>query len=213
MGVEPVTKEPPPAPLGRRGAIGGTTFSETRLVGQGKLEMKFKLDQAVEVLSRTPAVVRAMLGGLSEPWIVNHYGKETFSPFDVVGHLIHGERTDWIPRARIILEHGESKPFEPFDRYAQYQDSKGKTIEELLDTFETLRRENVAALRAMNLSAEQLALRGTHPALGTVMLEELLATWVVHDLNHIHQVAKCMAYQYRDNVGPWLEYATVIKGL
>ncbi len=175
--------------------------------------MKYRLDQAIEVLSRTPAVLRNMLGGLSEPWIVNNYGEETFSPFDVVGHLIHGERTDWIPRARIILEHDESRPFESFDRYAQYEDSKGKTIDELLDTFETLRRENVAALQAMNLTAEQLALRGTHPELGAVTLQEMLATWVVHDLNHIHQIAKCMAFQYHDNLGPWREWATVIKGL
>ena len=175
--------------------------------------MTFKVDQAIEVLSRTPAVLRAMLQGVSEPWIVNNYGKKTFSPFDVVGHLIHGERTDWIPRTRIILEHGVSKPFEPFDRYAQYEHSKGKTIDELLDAFDTLRRENVAELRSMNLTAEQLALRGMHPELGTVTLEQLLATWVVHDLNHIHQLAKCMAFQYRDNMGPWLEWATVIKGL
>lgn len=175
--------------------------------------MKFRLDQAIEVLSQTPAVVRSMLSGLSEPWVVNNYGKDTFSPFDVVGHLIHGERTDWIPRARIILEHGTSQPFEPFDRYAQYEDSKGKTIDELLDTFKTLRGENVAALRGMKLTEEQFALRGTHPELGTVTLADLLATWVVHDLNHIHQIAKCMAFQYRDSVGPWLEYVTVIKGL
>ena len=154
-----------------------------------------------------------MLGGLSEPWVVNNYGKDTFSPFDVVGHLIHGERTDWIPRARIILEYGESRPFESFDRYAQYEDSKGKTIDELLDTFQTLRRENVAALQAMDPTPEQLALRGMHPELGTVTFEQLLATWVVHDLNHIHQIAKCMAFQYKGALGPWLEYATVIKGL
>ena len=175
--------------------------------------MNYKSDQAIEVLSRTPGVLRAMLGGLSKPWVVNQYGKDTFSPFDVVGHLIHGERTDWIVRTRIILECGESRPFEPFDRYAQYVDSKGKTIDELLDTFETLRRENVAALQAMNLTAEQFALRGTHPELGAVTLEELLATWVVHDLNHIHQIAKCMAFQYKGSLGPWIEYATVIKGL
>ena len=136
---------------------------------------------------------------------------QTFSPFDVVGHLIHGERVDWLPRAKIILEHGESMPFEPFDRYAMYEQSKGKAIGELLETFASLRARNIEDLRAMNLTPKQLALRGTHPDLGPVTMESLLAAWVTHDLNHIHQIAKCMAYQYKDESQPWADYQGVFK--
>lgn len=173
--------------------------------------MEFRIDQATEILKNTPSVLRALLSDVSEPWSHNNYGENTFSPFDVVGHLIHGERTDWMPRARIILEHGESKAFEPFDRYAQLEASKGKTIGALLDAFETLRKDNLDALRQMHLTPEQLRLRGSHPALGTVTLENLIATWAVHDLNHFAQIAKAMAFQYRDRVGPWLAYASILK--
>ena len=172
--------------------------------------MPFGLEQAVEVLQRTPAVLRAMLAGLSEPWVMNNYGPETWSPFDVVGHLIHGEKTDWIPRARIIIEHGASRPFDPFDRYAQYDASRGKTIDALLNEFESLRKQSLVSLRSMKLTDAQLDLPGTHPALGPVTLRNLLATWVCHDLNHIHQIAKSMAYQYRDEVGAWRAYITII---
>ncbi len=170
----------------------------------------FSLERSVEVLERTPGVLRAMLAGLGEPWVMNNYGPETWSPFDVVGHLIHGERTDWIPRARIILEHGPTKPFEPFDRFVQYEDSRGKTIDQLLSEFESLRHQSLEALRSMRLTDEQLDLPGTHPALGPVTLRNLLATWVCHDLNHIHQIAKSMAYQYRNEVGAWREYITIL---
>ncbi len=172
--------------------------------------MKFQLDHAIEVLSNTPGVLRAMLQGLSEPWVRNNYGPETFSPFDVVGHLIHGERTDWMDRLRIILEHGESRPFDPFDRYAMYEASRGKPIGELLDEFEVLRRRNLAELSGLKLQPAQFSLRGMHPALGLVTLQNLLATWVTHDLGHIHQIAKCMAWQYRGEVGPWREYITIL---
>lgn len=171
--------------------------------------MNFEIDHGIEVLTRTPGVLRALLGGVSEPWIRNNYGPETFNPFDVVGHLIHGEREDWIPRARIILEHGESRAFDVFDRYAMYEASKGKTLAELLDTFASLRAANVEALESLDITPEKLALRGTHPELGSVTLENHLATWVVHDLNHIHQIAKCMAFQYRDLMGPWVKYVGV----
>ncbi len=171
--------------------------------------MNFQPDHGIEVLGRTPAVLRAMLGGLSDVWVLSNYGDKTFSPFDVVGHLIHGERTDWIPRAKIILAHGQAKAFEPFDRYAMYEDSKGKSLADLLDTFETLRRQNIGELQAMKLTPEKLALRGTHPELGVVTMEQLLATWVVHDLNHIHQVAKSMAFQYREEVGPWRRFVSI----
>lgn len=170
----------------------------------------FRLDEAMAVLARTPGTLRTMLAGLSEPWIHNNYGPETWSPFDVVGHLIHGERTDWIPRVKIILEHGPAKPFEPFDRYAQYDASKGKSLEQLLNEFESLRRANLATLAKMHLTETQLDREGTHPALGRVTLRQLLATWVVHDLNHIHQIAKSMAYQYRNEVGAWREYLTIL---
>jgi hypothetical protein len=173
--------------------------------------MEFRVEQAVAILRNTPRVLRILLSDLSEPWVLNNYGADTFSPFDVVGHLIHGEKTDWIPRAKIILEHGESQPFEPFDRYAMYKDSQGKTIEDLLDEFEARRLESIDELLAMNLGEEQLELRGTHPALGRVTMRELLATWVTHDLNHIAQICKAMAFQYRDQVGPWLAYISILK--
>ncbi|MCH7840799.1 MAG: DinB family protein, partial [Planctomycetes bacterium] len=163
--------------------------------------MNFQPEQGIDVLGRTPAVLRTMIGGLSDVWVLSNYGDKTFSPFDVVGHLIHGDRADWIPRAKIILAHGESKAFEPFDRYAMYEDSKGKSLADLLDTFETLRKQNIGELQAMQLTPEKLALRGTHPELGVVTMEQLLATWVVHDLNHIHQIAKSMAFQYCEEVG------------
>lgn len=174
--------------------------------------MEFSLEQAVEVLRRTPNVVDAMLRGLSDPWVMNNYGLDTFSPFDVVGHLIHGEKTDWIPRLRIILEHRDSVPFEPFDRYAMYEASKGKRIADLLGEFASLRNDNIESLMAMKLTSNHLEYCGKHPALGIVTVRNLLATWVAHDLNHTHQIAKSMAWQYRDAVGPWREYLTVIPG-
>lgn len=165
--------------------------------------MPFNLSEAIEVIRNTPVVLRALLSGLSRPWIRNNYGPDTFSPFDVVGHLIHGERTDWIPRLQLILVHGETRSFEPFDRYAMYEIDKGKNIGELIAVFEQLRNENVATLESLELSSAQLDQRGMHPELGSVTARELIATWVVHDLNHIHQITKSMAHQYREHVGPW----------
>ena len=165
--------------------------------------MDFDLNHAIEILSRTPGVLRAMLSGLSDPWIYNNYGEATFNPFDVVAHLIHGDHTDWIVRARIIIEHGEAETFEPYDIQAIHEVSRGKTMRELLDTFESLRAEKVDELKAMQLTPDKLALRGTHPVIGSVTLEMLIATWVTHDLNHIHQIAKCMAHQYREIIGAW----------
>jgi uncharacterized damage-inducible protein DinB len=152
-----------------------------------------------------------MLGGLSDAWVHGNYGDKTFSPFDVVGHLIHGERTDWMPRARIILEHGESRTFDAFDRYAMFEENEGKTIGDLLAAFESLRRANVDQLRALNLSAKQLELKGTHPRLGGVTMKELIAMWVVHDLNHIGQIAKAMAFQFGEHVGPWHEHTSILR--
>ena len=171
----------------------------------------FDLHRRRQVLAATPAVLRAMLAGLDQAWTHTNYGEGTFSPFDVLGHLIHGERTDWIPRARIILEHGESRPFDPYDRYAQFEESRGKSLAALLDTFETLRRENLQTLDTLAPTPEQLARRGRHPAFGPVTLDQLLATWVAHDLNHIAQIAKAMATQLQNAIGPWREYLTILK--
>lgn len=172
--------------------------------------MTFNLPHAIEVLHRTPDVLHAWLGGLSDCWTLSNYGPDTFSPFDVVGHLIHGEEADWMVRARVILEHGEAMPFAPFDRYAMFKASEGKSMAELLATFAKLRARNLADLEALHLTAEQMERRGTHPALGMVTLQQLLATWVVHDLNHLHQIAKAMAWQYRHEVGPWKEYLSIL---
>jgi hypothetical protein len=173
--------------------------------------MEFNLDHAVSFLSRTPNVLRALLQGLPQQWVSVNEGENTWSPFDVVGHLIHGERTDWIPRARIILEAGESRAFEPFDRFAQFEESRGKTLEELMDTFEALRHDNIHALIEMRLSPQDLEKTGRHPELGKVTLGELIATWVTHDLDHIVQLSRTMAKQYREAVGPWQAYISVVK--
>ena len=172
--------------------------------------MQFQLQQAKEILRNTPSVVRSMLTGLSDDWIHNDYGPETFSPFDVVGHLIHGDRQDWITRAKIILEHGKARNFDPFDRHAMHEESRRKSITDLLDEFETIRQQKLEELDELAISDEQLSLKGSHPALGEVTLKQLLSTWVAHDLNHIHQIAKCLAWQYKENIGPWREYITFV---
>jgi len=170
--------------------------------------MQFQLDQGIEVLSRTPGVLRAMLSGLSQPWIVNNYGDKTFSPFDVVGHLVHGERYDYIARIQRILSEGDRVPLEKFDRYAMYEESKGKSIDDLLTEFAALRTANLDRVRTLRLE-EHLNDKGLHPVLGPVTMKDLLACWVAHDLNHIHQIAKCMAIQYREEVGPWAKFLGV----
>lgn len=173
--------------------------------------MEFKLEQAIEVLQRTPATLNSLLRDLSEPWLVRNDGPGTWSPYDVIGHLIHGEETDWIPRAKIILEHGETRAFEPFDRVAMFEESKGKSLVELLDTFAQLRAENVRELQSMNLTSDLLDKRGRHPELGVVTLRQLLSTWVVHDLGHIRQVVRVMSKQYREAVGPWKAYLSILE--
>lgn len=172
--------------------------------------MEFQLSQAQEILRSTPATLNALLRHLSEPWLFQNEGPETWSPYDVVGHLIHGEETDWIPRAKIILEDGEARPFEPFDRFAMFEKSKGKTLTELLDRFAQLRSLNLQQLEMMNLTAALLAKRGRHPELGDVTLKQLLASWVVHDLGHVGQVVRVMAKQYTEAVGPWKAYLSVL---
>ena len=153
----------------------------------------------------------SLLEGLSEPWLHSNEGPETFSPFAVVGHLIHGEETDWIPRTRIILEHGESRPFTPFDRFAFYEKSKGRSLGDLLATFQTLREQNIDVLKGLDLTPEQLDLKGTHPELGQVTLRQLLTTWVTHDLGHLGQIVRVMAGQYGSEVGPWKEFVSILK--
>lgn len=172
--------------------------------------MQHSLQDTVALLSRTPAALDALLRGLPETWTLENEGEKTWSAFEVVGHLIHGERTDWMPRAKMILQFGESKAFEPFDRWAQERESQGKSLAQLLDEFVRLRSENLNELRALNLQPEDLARRGRHPALGVVTLSQLLATWVAHDLTHLHQISRVMAHQYREAVGPWSAYLGVL---
>lgn len=167
-------------------------------------------NQARAILARTPAVLRALLAGLAPDWTHRPYGPGTWSAFQVLGHLIHGERTDWIPRARIILECGQSRPFDPFDRNGHEPEIRGKSLAQLLDEFERARAESLAALDGLALTPELLDRRGTHPALGTVTLRNLLATWAVHDLNHTAQVCKAMAHQARADVGPWEAYLSIL---
>jgi hypothetical protein len=171
----------------------------------------FNLAQTTAVLTRTPATLDAWLRGLPDIWVRSNEGGDTWSAFDIVGHLIVGEQTDWMPRARIILEKGEARPFDPFDRFAQRNESQGKSLEQLLDEFARLRKENLAALETLNLRPEDLTRRGRHPELGTVTLAELLATWAVHDLTHLHQLSRVMASQYRKAVGPWSAYLGVLQ--
>jgi hypothetical protein len=172
--------------------------------------MKFAVGEAIEVLERTPRTLRAMLDGVSDEW-TGGGDREDWAPFDIVGHLIHGELTDWIPRAKIILAQGENKTFVPFDRWAQFELSKGKTLGVLLDEFDECRRASLRTLVDWNLNGEQLRLKGMHPELGEVTLEQLLATWVVHDLTHIRQISQFMARKYSDTVGPWTEYLSILK--
>jgi hypothetical protein len=171
----------------------------------------FVLHEAVDILARTPGTLDALLRGLPDAWIVANEGGETWSPFDVVGHLIHGERADWVPRARIILNHGEARAFDPFDRLAQFTESEGRTLASLLDEFATLRQQSLRDLAALRLTDADLDRRGRHPAFGVVTLGQLLATWVAHDLDHIMQISRVLARQYSDEVGPWRAYLRIIE--
>jgi hypothetical protein len=172
--------------------------------------MTFDLGLSMDVLARTPATLQALLGGLGEPMIRGTEGPDTFSPFDAVGHLIDGEQTDWIPRARIILAQGKDQKFEPYDRFRHRARNKGRALESLLDEFARLRAANLELLRSWRLTAKQLDLTGVHPEFGPVTLRQLLAAWAVHDLGHIAQIVRVMAKQYRDDVGPWLPFEPVL---
>jgi len=172
--------------------------------------VKFSLDDAIPILRSTPAVLRTWLSELPDSWTSATEGPDTWSPYDIVGHLIHGERTDWIPRTEILLSHGEARPFTPFDRFAQFEASRGKTLHDLLESFADLRGENLTRLKSLELTAADLERRGRHPELGAVTLGELLATWVAHDLSHIAQIARVMGRQYTGAVGPWRAYLPML---
>ncbi len=172
--------------------------------------MNFSFDDALPILRRTPAVLRALLWDLPDSWTSGTEGPDTWSPFDIVGHLIHGERTDWIVRTQVLLAYGETRPFTPFDRFAQFEASRGKRLRELLDTFAELRAANLIRLESLGLTPEDLDRRGRHPELGPVTLGDLLATWVAHDLSHIAQIARVMGRQYTEAVGPWRAYLPML---
>lgn len=173
--------------------------------------MGFRTDEAIELLERTPAVLRALVAGLSDGWVERDEGPGTFSPREVLGHLIQGELHDWIPRARRILEHGAALPFEPFDRFAHRERHADADVPALLDEFARLRANNVEALRSLPIGAPDLDREGLHPELGRVTLRQLLATWVAHDLTHLAQIARVMARRYEDEVGPWRDYLGILR--
>lgn len=173
--------------------------------------MDFEMEIGMPVLDRTPRVLTALLGGLPDAWVRATEGEETWSPFDVVGHLIHGDKTDWIPRARMILEEGERRAFEPFDRVAMLRTSVGRTLASLLEEFAAVRAASIETLGSWRITPQQLALRGRHPELGSVTLGQLLATWVAHDLDHISQTVRVMAKQYAGAVGPWVALLRVVR--
>jgi DinB superfamily len=172
--------------------------------------MRFELAPSLDILRRTPATLRALLEGAGDAWTRSNEGPDTFSPFDVVGHLIDGEETDWMPRARLILSRNPEAAFTPYDRFRHYRRNRGRSLPSLLDELARLRAGNLEALAAWNLGDAELDLRAIHPSLGAVTLRQLLATWVAHDLGHVAQVARVMAKQYRDEVGPWVEYLPVL---
>lgn len=173
--------------------------------------MKININDALDILSRTPSVVDNLVRHLPEAWLHATEGPDTWSAFDVVGHLVAGERTDWVPRVRMILEHGDKKAFEPFNRTAMFEESAGKTIGELLDAFATLRAQNLETVRALGIEPADYARPGMHPSLGAVNLGQLLATWVTHDMTHLAQISRVLAKQYTDEVGPWRQYIGVLN--
>jgi len=174
-------------------------------------KMHFTFEKSIAILERTPATVRTLLLGLPEDWTHCNEGENTWSPYDIIGHYIHGEKTDWVPRMEIILSDNPDKHFVPFDRFAQYNDSKGKTLKQLLDEFEVLRKKNVEILRSKDLSESDLVKTGIHPKFGDVTLAQLLSAWVVHDLNHIAQISRVMSRHYDKDVGPWTEFLRILQ--
>lgn len=174
--------------------------------------MNFNLNHTLSFLNRTPESLQTLLAGLPEAWTHHNEGENTWSPYDIIGHFIHGEKTDWVPRARIILSDEAHKEFVPFDRFAQFENSKGKSLEVLLEEFKQLRKENVETVRSWNITPNQLNRTGLHPDLGSVTLKQLLSTWQVHDFSHLNQLSRVMAKIYRDEVGPWAQYISLIRG-
>lgn len=173
--------------------------------------MKFNIDQALQVLERTPTVIKDLLQGLDEDWVMQNEGADTWSCYDIVGHYINGEKTDWIPRMKIILGNNEDKHFIPFDRFAQFRDSKGKSLNQLLEEFAVLRKKNIEILKSTPLTESLLDKTGIHPTFGPVTLRQLLSAWVAHDLTHIYQASRVIARQYKEEVGPWTEFIGVLK--
>jgi hypothetical protein len=173
--------------------------------------MNHDLPQTISLLSRTPATLNSLLRDLPDSWTLQNEGPSTWTPFDIIAHLIHCERTDWMPRVRMILQWGESQTFAPFDREGNLRESQSKSLPQLLDEFSRLRSENLSELRSLNLRPQDLSLRGRHPAFGPVTLSQLLATWATHDLTHLHQLSRVMADQYRTAVGPWSVYLGVLQ--
>lgn len=173
--------------------------------------MDFNLQKSLEILQRTPDTLFALLQGISSDWTTINEGGHTWNVYDIIGHLIDGERTDWIPRIEIILSDNKDKSFTSFDRFAQFEERKGKTFAALLAEFKSLREKNLKHLQTLHLTKNDFKKKGVHPAFGEVTLEQLIATWVVHDLNHIAQIARVMAKQYSSATGPWIEYLPILK--
>jgi hypothetical protein len=173
--------------------------------------MNFTLEKSIQILERTPNVLDAMLRNISTDWTLRNEGGESWSAYDIIGHLIHGEKTDWIPRAQIILSEKPDKKFEKYDRFAQFEESKGKSLSQLLYEFKILREKNIEILHSLNITDKDLQEKGIHPAFGEVTLSQLFSTWVVHDLNHIAQISRVMAKQYKPDVGPWTEYLKILQ--
>ncbi|MFN8295083.1 MAG: DinB family protein [Chitinophagales bacterium] len=173
--------------------------------------MDFNLQKSLEILQRTPDTLFALLLNISSDWTTSNEGGDTCSVYDIIGHLIHGERTDWIPRIEIILSDKTDKTFTSFDRFAQFEESKGKTIAALLAEFKSLREKNIKHLQSLHLTKNDYKRNGVHPVFGEVTLEQLVATWTVHDLNHIAQITRVMAKQYKSATGPWIEYLPILK--
>ncbi|ULC59519.1 DinB family protein [Flaviramulus sp. BrNp1-15] len=173
--------------------------------------MEYNINQSFEILERTPKTLLAMLSNLSDEWVFSNEGEDTWSPFDVIGHLIHCEKCDWVTRAKIILSNSEDKTFEPFDRFAQFEISKGKTMSQLLSEFLKLREKNLEYLKSVSITESNYNFTGKHPHLGEVTLKQLLASWVVHDLGHIAQISRVMAKQYKSEVGPWKAYLSILN--
>jgi hypothetical protein len=173
--------------------------------------MNFDLEKSIEILERTPFVIESLLNGLSDEWTSNNEGPDTWSPYDVVGHLIHGERTDWIARLEIVLSEGPNKTFESFDRFAQFDESKGKTLDDLIREFKAARNHNIAILRSKHITPADFSKTAIHPKFGQVTLSQLLSTYVAHDMDHIFQIVRVIAKQYKTEVGPWVEYLRILR--